>query len=176
MSTTVDVNKPLARDPRDRWQLWRADSLGDKACPYIQRWIIDLGPLGSIRLHHWLHDDMHWYDPTKGRTNRDMPTRNSEWAAHDHPWNFLTLMLWGSYTDVSYGTSKAVEFEDRLGPGSVRWRPASWTHGVRTTGAWTLLWTTPKQRDFGFWIKTLQGMRWVKANKWFARSGMPPCS
>jgi len=174
MSST-DPNKPLVHDPRDKWQFYRHDALGREGCKYITRRIIDLGPLGSIRLHHWLHDDMHWYNPVTGKVDAD-PTRNTEWAAHNHPWGFLTLMLWGSYTDINFSEFLSIKTEDHLHPGSIRWRPANWTHGVRTTGAWTLLWTTPKQQNFGFWVKTMRGMKFLRANKFFGRAGMPPCS
>jgi hypothetical protein len=167
----VDANKPLVRDPRDRWQLFRKDELGREECPYVRRWILDLGPLGSLRVHHWLGDD-------------------EQRALHDHPWGFLTIMLAGSYTDVSWPEwVKGVDWSrnvrildqcrrsDILRPGSIRWRPAKWAHTVQTTGAWTILWTQPKSRSFGFYQENkATGLKWIKANKFFGRYGKPPCA
>lgn len=165
------------------WRLFWKDKLGDPACPYITRWVMDLGPLGSIRLHHWYGND----DPR---------------AHHDHPWGFLTLVLWGSYVDVRewdvtnlspaetlriaidraddgalvYVRPGVYEVQDTLRMGSMRWRPATHAHTVRSTGAWTLLWTQPKSRFFGFFVRKAGTLKWIKANTYFHTWGHPPCS
>lgn len=167
------------------WQLFHVNRLGNPDCKYITRWILDLGPLGSLRLHHWYGDD-------DGR------------ALHDHPWGFLTVCLAGSYMDVTEhefcGVTESgdachyvlpgdtgllcsqrrddhpVYSVDVLVRGSVRWRPAEYTHTVRTTGAWTVLWTQPKRRYFGFYVWRKGQRTWIKANKFFARYGFPACS
>jgi hypothetical protein len=167
-----DLNKPLASDPRNRWRLFWHDQLGRAECPYIRRWIVDLGPLGSIRLHHWLTDD-------DGR------------ALHDHPWGFLTLVLSGSYVDIhepswiqrhgylhSERLYRGLLRREVMSRGALRWRPAYHTHTVHTTGAWTILWAQPKKRNFGFrvWDARINGVKWLKANKYFGRHGLPPCA
>lgn len=53
---------------------------------------------------------------------------------HDHPWPFWTVVLWGAYTDESWGIPyahwKPLKVLDRLHAGSIRHRPA--THRHRT--------------------------------------------
>jgi hypothetical protein len=105
--------------------------------------------VGSVRIHHWLGPD-------------------DDRAFHDHPWWFITLMLKGTYTD--YGPGGA----DRLHAGSLRYRRALHQHTVipGKNGAWTLLVTGPKVRNWGFWANG----KFRKANKWFASRGHHPCS
>jgi hypothetical protein len=65
---------------------------------------------------------------------------------HDHPWGFVTLLLWNGYRE-RIGTG-----EYRRWPGMVLYRPATFLHNVITPygTAWSLIFTTPKQRDWGF--------------------------
>jgi hypothetical protein len=133
---------------------YRVDLLGNPSCPYIKRRILDFGRLGSVRLHHWYSDD-------------------DDRALHDHPWNFLTVVLWGDYVDVSYDGETWVY--DYLHRGSIRHRRADWAHTVRTDGALTLVFTGPKIRQFGFWARDGIRRRWFKANKYFLTWGHPPC-
>lgn len=122
------------------------EELGLPGCPYVIRWRLQV-PGGSVRLHHWLGPD-------------------DDRAHHDHPWWFVTLVLRGGYTDRSPGGT------ERLRAGSVRYRPALYRHTVVPDpgGAWTLLVTGPRVRDWGFWPG-----KFVKANKWFFRYGHHPC-
>lgn len=143
------------------WRLFWRDQLGDPACPYITRWVVDIGPLGSLRLHHWYGND-------------------DQRAMHDHPWGFLTLVLWGGYADVHYAEPPTEHgsyhtVTEWLRAGQIRWRSATHAHTVQTTGAWTLLWTQPKQRYFGFFVRLGSRVKWFKANKFFATFGNPPC-
>lgn len=139
------------------WRIFHRDQLGEPECRYITRWIFDLGPLGSVRLHHWYGDD-------------------DQRALHDHPWGFLTLILRGEYADVT--EHAGIERVEMMRRGAVRWRPAEHAHTVRVgpKGAWSLLWTQPKRRYFGFWINRNGQRRWMKANKFFATFGFPPCA
>lgn len=125
-----------------------AERLGLPECPYVIRWRLEL-PFGSIRVHHWLGPD-------------------DDRAFHDHPWWFVTLVLAGGYTDKHPGG------DDHLKRGSVRFRPALHQHTVvpDPSGAWTLLVTGPRARDWGFW----RAGKFRKANKWFATFGHHPCS
>ena len=60
--------------------IWN-QKLGREECPYMRRWVIDLY-FFSIRLHHWMaSDDQRHY--------------------HDHPWDFISLILKGGYMDVN---------------------------------------------------------------------------
>jgi hypothetical protein len=120
-------------------------------CPYVIRWRLET-PLGSIRVHHWLGPD-------------------DDRAFHDHPWWFATVVLRGSYADLSSnGTNGRC---DILRAGSVRFRPALHRHIVTPgpDGAWTLLVTGRRVRAWGFW----RDGKFRKANKWFASFGHHPC-
>lgn len=129
---------------------WR-QRLGNPECIYAERWILDLGPLGSLRLHHFLRSD-------------------DARAHHDHPWWFLTLVLKGSYVDES------PEGNDRLTAGSIRFRPALHRHTVRTSGVWTVVLTGPKRRKWGFWEPRPDGTKkFRKSNKYFFMHGDHPC-
>jgi hypothetical protein len=125
-----------------RWGEW----LGRPECPYLRRWALNLG-LVSFRIHHFFRSD-------------------DDRAFHDHPWWFLTIVLRGSYDDVSPAGV------DRLTPGSIRFRRALHRHTVTTTGAWTFVVTGPNVRAWGFWEN---GVRFRKSNKWFAMRGHHPC-
>jgi hypothetical protein len=102
----------------------------------------------SIRLHHFIASD-------------------DDRGFHDHPWWFVTLVLKGSYIDWSPAG------QDRLGIGSVRYRPAYHKHTVLTDGVWSLVVTGPKIRAWGFWDHVTG--KFVKANKWFFTRGHHPC-
>jgi len=116
----------------------------------MRRWVLNLG-FFSIRLHHWYASD---------------DARNF----HDHPWWFITLVLWGSYTDVSSAG------KEKMKPGMIRYRPALHRHTVRVNsgGCWTLLITGPQIRKWGFWVRG--GNKFVKSNKYFLEYGHHPCN
>lgn len=114
---------------------------------YVERWYLET-PFGSVRLHHWIHSD-------DGR------------AFHDHPWWFITIVLWGSYTD------KTPDGDERMTLGKVKFRPALHMHTVKVDpkGAWTFLLTGPKSRKWGFKL----GQKWKKSNKYFLEQGKHVC-
>lgn len=106
---------------------WR-QPLGDEACPYCFRWVLNLG-LFAIRLHKWIGND-------------DLRAR------HDHPYWFITLVLWGSYLDV---TEKG---EELMRPGAIRFRRSTHQHSVKLVSkpCYTLLVSGPFWRQWGFWV------------------------
>ncbi len=133
--------------------IWR-QKLGLPECPYIERWMINFGRLGSLRLHHWLRSD-------------------DKRAKHDHPADFVTLVLKGSYTDFG------AEINEHMTVGKVRFRKAEHTHTVAVDppGCWTLLWFLPDRRNWGFYTRRKDGsLKWKKANKYFLEDGHHPCS
>ena len=112
---------------------------------YLTRWTL-LGRRhaggGKVFLHHFHRGDAEPYN-------------------HDHPWPFWSLILWGGYwewtplregdpvADIETLTEKAVWY----GLGRLLRRPAEWQHRVelpRGRKAWTLVWTGPKSRSWGF--------------------------
>lgn len=128
---------------------WR-QKLGKPECPYLERWILNFGVF-SIRLHHWFFGD----DPRH---------------FHDHPWDFLVLVLRGSYWDVS------PEGRELMSAGKAVYRKAEHRHTVETKGAWTLLITGPEKRVWGFWLKNKSGKDiWFKAKRYFIKKGNHPC-
>lgn len=107
------------------------------------RWVFDFY-FFTIRIHHWLHSD-------------DLR------HPHDHPWSFWTICLWGGYTDVS------PDGEDRVRPGSIRFRSALHQHSVKVDegGCWTILLTGREHRRWGFWVNG----KFRKRNKYFYEHG-----
>jgi hypothetical protein len=133
---------------------------GEDTGPYLVRWAINTR-FGGVKLHHFLRSD----------EDRDL---------HDHPWSFLSIILWGGYwehvagptvPDPDHCCSLCVEHspapgrhcalnEGRrttirtwYGPGSILWRPAPSVHRVELREgrtAWTLVFTGPKRREWGF--------------------------
>lgn len=73
-----------------------------------------------------------------------------EFALHDHPWAFISIVLWGGYFEV---TETSIQ---RKWPGSILFRPASWKHRVEIRPkdrgkVWSLVFTWRKVRKWGFW-------------------------
>lgn len=124
--------------------------LGRRECPYMRRWVLNLGFV-SIRLHRWYFGD----DPR---------------AHHDHQWNFVTIVLRGSYVDIT------PQGRELLKAGAIRFRRAEHRHTVDTKGCVTLLITGPKVREWGFFYRTKGGKsRFYKHNKYFYINGHHPC-
>lgn len=144
--------------------------LGKPECPYAYRWVLDLGKFGSIRLHHWLRSD-------------------DKRAKHDHPSDFVTLVLKGGYTDLGRKDAcltcnlKQPEcpdchFTERMTPGSIKRRAAEHRHTVDVDpgGCWTLLYFWPERRKWGFWVPGNRGHLKFRASKrYFASQGHHPC-
>lgn len=128
------------------WGQW----LGDPACPYLRRWVLNVAHVGSLRVHHWHGSD----DPR---------------YLHDHGWWFVTLVLKGGYADVQQASS----IMDVLRPGSVRFRAATHTHSVQVApgGCWTIMLTGPVSRDWGFWVDGT----WMRMRRFFREYGHHPC-
>jgi hypothetical protein len=65
---------------------------------------------------------------------------------HDHPWSFVALLLRSGYLEQ---VGEKV-FRRRIG--SFLYRPATFVHNVITPfgTSWSLIFTTGKQRDWGF--------------------------
>lgn len=104
---------------------------------YMERWTLTT-PLGQVRLHHILRgdDDRHF---------------------HDHPFDFVSLILAGGYMEHRPGKPQRVCLPKTL----VRHR-AEDLHYLKLLGgrpAWTLVFATPKRREWGF--ATEEG--WVDA-------------
>jgi hypothetical protein len=64
---------------------------------------------------------------------------------HSHPWSFIAIILSGGYNEYT----KESGWVWRR-PGSILYRPSSWTHNVTTSGMWSLVLTGPKTHAWGF--------------------------
>lgn len=110
---------------------------------------------GSLYVHHFLRSD----------SDRDL---------HDHPWNFTSLILWGGYFEELFtGQEFPVvgRFSTRYkwrGVGRIVRHQATDAHRVLIPWyhtAWTLIWVSPKIRDWGF--HTFDG--WVPWQEYIER-------
>jgi len=114
-------------------------------CNDLRRWKLEAGRLFSVRLHHWVAGDPEEYQ-------------------HMHPWNFLTIVLWGGYDDVAEGRPT-----DYVRAPAVRYRPMSWRHSVINVrpGTWSLVITGRVLGAWRFFIRN----REVDVQEWNER----PC-
>jgi hypothetical protein len=150
------------------------EPLGVKECPYAYRWMLNLG-LFSVRVHHWVRSDDKRY-------------------FHDHPWAFITIILKGGYTDVSWrgdidglkkdisarhgnltlsDDKKYIVEKDTVIAGNWRYRPSSHRHYVDVPkgGCWSLLFCSYPVRNWGFWVNG----KFYRPLRFFSRHGHPPC-
>jgi hypothetical protein len=101
--------------------------------------------IGRVYLHHILRSD-------------------HDRALHDHPWNFVSIILRGGYYEHSDPRQRLSQLRGQFEDGTAfRWygvadvlcRGAGWRHRLRLPEghtAWTLVFTTRKLREWGFWI------------------------
>lgn len=114
--------------------------------PYLIRWNWRPCKWFSLKLHHIVRHD-YGRDP------------------HDHPWWFVSLILWGSYT------------EEYVGPfGNLLRRRVRWLNLKKATGThriievhgnvWTLVLNGPRVREWGFHT----ALGWVPWYKYIGES------
>lgn len=129
-ATEIDEHGPRSDGYRafKPFQIRWKEPLGNKQCPYLYRWMIVLFGY-SIRLHHWIKSDDRRY-------------------FHDHGCDFLSIVLKGSYTNVTPSGQTVVR------AGSFWFSKADQLHylDVPATGAWTLLFCGRKYRKWGFYV------------------------
>jgi hypothetical protein len=113
----------------------------------MRRWIFQT-PFGTVRLHNILRADI----------DRDL---------HDHPFDFVSIILRGGYSEISKASGFAITGNMEFGAGIPRFLPAK----VRTyrpgntnrkacldihrivevlPNTWTLVFTGPRLRTWGF--------------------------
>ena len=137
---------------------------------YMHRWML-LPPLPNGRrlyLHHFLGDD--W--------SLDM---------HDHPKEFYSIGLWGSYVEerpaILLSTFPVQPGGVDVSPGFgiirdtyrapwLRRFPAHHIHRlVEAKGAWTLVYTGPTTRPWGFWRRKV----WIPHRRYVVTYGGGDC-
>ena len=113
----------------------------------LRRWRLWRGRFFSVCLHRFMAPDQ-------------------SACAHDHPWPFVSLVLWGGYVEEVWpdGDSAAAE-RVRRGLLSMASREALHCHRVvacRPGWTWTLVLTGPRCRAWGF---RTRGGGWVPEEK-----------
>lgn len=118
---------------------------------------------GTIFMNRWTLFKLRWFSPKLHRFNK------SDEEMHDHPWPFVSLVIWGSYIEETPG------FNIRRGFLSLRYRPADWIHRVCVPDgrpAWTICITGPRVREWGFWNTWPNGKpRWIQHNDYRRANG-----
>lgn len=107
---------------------------GDAHSVYMARYV--LAQVGSLRMYlHVFH-----------RSDMDR-------VMHDHPWNFLTIILLNGYIEHT-PLYPGIDWHEEIKPLSVKYRPADWRHRVELIDnkpAVTIMITGKKCRSWGFW-------------------------
>ena len=111
---------------------------------YLMRWRLLDTRWGRVYLHRFLAAD--------------------DVCLHDHPWAFVSIVLWGGYMEETpRHTSGPATLLSVLTAPAGRWRglwsvarrPARWVHRVAelhpTRPTWTLMCVSPPRRPWGFW-------------------------
>lgn len=123
-----------------RWK----EPLGNPECPYLYRWTIILFGF-SVRLHHWIKsDDRRFF--------------------HDHACNFVSIVLRGSYKNVTPGGTFEVKAISA-------WRSNALAQhylDIPPGGAWTLLLCGRPYHKWGFYVK---GHKW-RPLRYFSKYGI----
>lgn len=86
---------------------------------------------------------------------------------HDHPWAFVSVMLWGSYIEETDAGQKTISSP------AVMYRRAEHKHRILYTGktCWTLVLTFRRVREWGFFTK--EG--WVQWFNYFRKGNRAQC-
>lgn len=121
--------------------------IGPNDNPYLLRWYLwPKNRFCNLYLHKFLRSD-------------------DDRALHDHPWWFISILLRGSYSEVT--NNRIIRRRNRL---SIAFRKAEHRHrvvldkeltlnsqdlpldlGVKFLPVWTLVLTGPRVREWGFW-------------------------
>ncbi len=137
-----------------KWGWWYWKIIGDGHSVYMRRLNILLTPWFSIKLHLIYRPDQ----------QRDL---------HDHPWSFLSLVLWGSYvedvpTEPCCGPCRCDDCDADREPRRVRWvnwKRAEDRHAITWVSSRpivTLVFCGAIRRSWGFWTKK----GWVRHDRY----------
>lgn len=108
--------------------IYGCEATGDQHNPLFTRYTLLSTHWGNLYLHVFHRSDI-----------RDV--------LHDHPWSFVSLILWRGYIE------ETPEGKFRRWPLSLLFRSATWIHRVELVGerpAVTLVWVTRRKREWGF--------------------------
>lgn len=121
--------------------IYGCEARGDANEPYLSRWTILKTSFLKIYFHKFHRSDAD--------------------DCHDHPWCFLSVILWRGYNDCVYDggrdkNGKATYLRQRLYPGMIVFRKATHVHRVELIDnkpAYSLVFTGKYVRHWGFWIR-----------------------
>jgi hypothetical protein len=127
---------------------------------YLIRHILFECSLFGIYVHHFLSSD-------------------NDRALHDHPWNFISVVLSGAYVEIhgidcnGYLTAWDGDLLTKSKyrrAGSIAYRPATWRHRVvlKTPEVWTLMVVSGRKRRWGFYPKG----KWCWWRKYNTQTGI----
>lgn len=99
--------------------------------PYLRRWRLLERPWGGVYLHRFLAPD--------------------DACLHDHPWSYLSIILWGGYVEQT-PVAEGATLDLWRRAGSIAWHPADWTHRIAVIlpRTWTLIVRGRRGRIWGF--------------------------
>ena len=101
--------------------------------PYLTRRTLFASPWRTVYLHQFHRSD-------EGT------------ILHDHPWDFVSVILWGGYWEWTLRPD-GEQRREWIFPGEVLRRPANWAHRVEVNPGclpWTLVIVTERKRKWGF--------------------------
>lgn len=143
--------------------IYGCESRGDGDSPYLTRFTVFGSRWGSLYVHIFHRSDAD-----------DM---------HDHPWPFVSLIVWRGYVEETplrlFGMSESAALSiapeqaperKRVWPGMLLFRRAQHIHRVELVNgrpAVSLVLTGPVQRKWGFWVNGA----WEYWRSYFERLG-----
>lgn len=119
-----------------RWLRLYRDDIGKLGDVYMRRWILWVHWLGMLRVHNILRSGA-------GR------------ALHDHPFDFVTFIWWGGYTEITQSSRRRRRLRltrRRYRAPTILFRRAEMPHRIEIEpggSAWTFLITGPIRREWG---------------------------
>lgn len=121
--------------------------------PYMARYKLFRTPWFKVYLHHIFRSD-------------------EDLELHDHPWNFVSIVLWNGYWEVCSMSEfpGTPDWPKRIGAGSiVRHRARDAHRLVLERPAWTLVFVTGKERVWGFYGGEEGVKEWMSYSDFFDR-------
>lgn len=133
MGSTEVAEKQPKKEPK--WDILKPQVIGPEDDHYLERVKLIVTPLFSIMLHRIYRPD----------NQREL---------HDHPWSFFSIVLRGWYGENVPRADGTQQYKKR------RWFNFKWAedrHSIRIVSrkpVWTLVFTGPRRRIWGFWIQS----------------------
>jgi hypothetical protein len=138
------------------------ESDGTAHSPYLTRYTLIQSRLGAAYIHVF------------HRSDRD--------DHHDHPWNFLSVILWRGYFEETEvisdhnwkGDPYYLRIKKRVWPGTILFRRATWKHRVVLVDeqpAVTLVIRGPYLREWGFILRVGHRRAWQRWKEYFEERG-----